>query len=258
MPFVSTNNGELFITESPEKDSTPLILIHGASATHHDWDRLRENLSDSNVMALDLPGHGESGGDSRQSIRNYARDVISLLDALDIPRAIFGGHSMGGGITQTLALDYPERVAGIILMATGAKLSVHPLIIDRAKTEVKAVAELLDDWCWLPETAQDIMRATYDQILKHGSEILYNDYYACSQFDVRERLNEIGAPTLVMGATDDKMTRIQFSADLQEHIPHAQRVIIENAGHNFMIEKPAAVAEAIHNWMTELSQAENR
>lgn len=258
MPFVNVTNGKLFITDHPEKDTTPLILIHGASATHYDWDRLRENLSDSNVIALDLPGHGKSGGDSRQSIADYAGDVIGLLDALDISRAIFGGHSMGGGITQTLALDYPERVEGIILMATGAKLSVHPLIIDRAQTEVEAVAELLDDWCWLPETAQDLRRASYDQILRHGPEILYNDYYACSQFDVRERLKEIGAPTLVMGATGDKMTRIQFSAYLQEHIPHAQLVIIENAGHNFMIEKPTAVAEAIHNWMTALNRAENR
>jgi len=102
-----------------------LCLIHGAGGNTLSWIRQLEGLADAaRVVALDLPGHGESEGGGCRRIEDYARVVGGFISAAGLGRVVLGGHSMGGGIAQTVALEHPELLAGLVLVGTGARLRV--------------------------------------------------------------------------------------------------------------------------------------
>src|SRR5262249_60897529 len=108
------------------------------------WKNQLDGLADLGlIMALDLPGHGRSGGSIPKRIDDAAAVVAGFLDALRLPRVVIGGHSMGGAIAQQLALSYPERVAGLILIGTGARLRVLPRLLDLLATNQAEGVDLL-------------------------------------------------------------------------------------------------------------------
>ncbi|MCU0466286.1 MAG: alpha/beta hydrolase, partial [Anaerolineae bacterium] len=95
------------------------------------------------ALAVDLNGHGRSSGEGHLTLADHAADLVALLDALDIEQIALVGHSMGGGIALTLALAYPERVARLVLVSTGARLKVHPDLLGSIESDPSAVADRL-------------------------------------------------------------------------------------------------------------------
>ena len=113
----------------------PVVLIHGAGGTHLHWPAPIRRLPEYPVYALDLPGHGKSEGRGQQSITAYAQCVLDWMDSLQMHKAVFIGHSMGGAVALTLGLQHPERVLGLGLVGTGARLKVAPAILEYAARE---------------------------------------------------------------------------------------------------------------------------
>jgi len=111
----------------------PVVIIHGAGGTHLYWPPEIRRLSGYRVYALDLPGHGKSDASrGRQTIADYAGCVLEWLDAIGLNRAVFVGHSMGSAIALTLAIHHPQQVLGLGLVGAGARLRVHPDILENA------------------------------------------------------------------------------------------------------------------------------
>ncbi|GAB4525035.1 MAG: alpha/beta fold hydrolase [Anaerolineae bacterium] len=228
----------------------PVVLVHGAGGTHLDWPGALRRLP--NTLALDLPGHGKSRLPGRTSIEDYTADVALFLEALNMPKAVIIGHSMGGGIAQMLALTHPEKVAGLVLVATGAKLRVHPDIVERVLHDQAGVAALLKEWIWAPAVPQTVREISYERLMETPAQVVQGDYYACDHFDIRERLAEIQAPTLIIGGTEDRMTPHKFSVFMQENIPQAELFTVEGGGHMLALEQPEPVTEAIRQWLERL------
>jgi len=259
MPFIETKIGKIYVIDQRKNtDTPPLLLIHGAGGTHLDWPASLRRLPNANPLLPDLPGHGKSPTPGRDTITAYAADIISLLDALEIPSAIVAGQSMGGAIALTLALDYSERVSGLILIGTGAKLSVSPDIVERILTDQEAVARLLSEWYWSEATPIERRELTYKQIMAQPAQIIYDDYVACNGFDVRARLNEIQARALIFAGTQDKMTPQKYGVYLQQYIPDAELVTLEGAGHMMALEQPDAVASAVGTWLNSPSFSQEK
>ena len=257
MPLITTSRGQLFIADHRKTDSNyiPVIFIHGAGGTHLDWSADLRRLPQANAIALDLPAHGKSNPPHRTSIKDYADDVMALVEALSLPHAIFAGHSMGGGIAQQIAISYPNKVAGLILFGTGAKLAVHPDILNQVMTNYVAVADLLAGWLWGADVTDDIKQITRQQLLKTPPEVTYGDYTACNGFDIRAELKNITAPTLVMSGTHDKMTPLKYGQYLADNIANAKLAIIEGAGHMLGLEHPQTVANIVREWLEGLAHA---
>lgn len=251
MPHITTNTGRLYLADHRKTDSPyrPVLLIHGAGGSHLDWPAGLRRLPQANAIALDLPGHGKSDPPGRSSIDAYAQDVIALLDALELDRVILAGHSMGGAIAQTLALSTPQRVAGLILVGTGARLRVHPDILDRVRTEPEAVAALLKDWMWGPGTPDEMRQIGYQQMLQTPPDVTYGDYLACNGFNLMDRLGDIQAPALVIGGSEDRMTAPKYAEYLRDNIPRAALIMVEGGGHMMALEQPAVVLAAIERWL---------
>ncbi len=96
----------------------PLVFLHGFLESHQIWDRLKEALKDTyQIITLDLLGHGQSEITSAIStMENMADEVILVLNHLNIEKATFVGHSMGGYVSCALADLYPERTENIVLI----------------------------------------------------------------------------------------------------------------------------------------------
>lgn len=251
MPFVSTPNGKLFYAEKDEPLSLypPLILVHGAGVDHSGWSAEIRRLPDMRVLALDLPGHGQSEGAGYQAVTAYAESIKSFMDALKIPKAIIAGHSMGGAIAQTMAVSMPTWVAGIILVGTGAKLGVNPSLFEIIKNDYPAAVELMTKWEWAKETGEDLRRIGRKQLLATPSTVTYGDFVACSLYDLSDTVAKIQAPTLIIGGGADKMTPFALSEGLAAQIPNSTLVKIEGAGHKMPMECPQEVAQTITQWI---------
>lgn len=255
MPLAETVKGAIWYEDnrSPAAHLPVTLMVHGAGGSHLDWPAELRRLPEANAIAPDLPGHGRSPGPGRQSVGAYSADMIALLDALKITRAIIAGHSMGGAVALTMALAYPDRVAGLILVGTGAKLAVHPDILNRALTEPDSVVALITEWEWAEGADEQLRRLSRKRLAETLPEVLHGDYQACNAFDVRQQISRIKAPTLVVGGTADRMTPFKFSAYLHEQIPGSQLASIAGGGHKMMLEQPQAAAGVIQQWLSERS-----
>lgn len=231
----------------------PVVFVHGAGGTHQHWLYQVRDLNSPDrgdqprplTYAVDLPGHGRSAGAGRESIQAYGDWLVAFLDALEVQRAILVGHSMGGAIALDVALRQPQRVAGLGLVATGARLKVAPTILEGILTEHQAAVHLICDWAFGPEAPPELVRLGRRQMGQVPAAVLYGDFVACDAFDVCDRLSHITAPTLVLCGTRDRMTPVKYSTYLREHIPGASLQQVEGAGHMVMIERPQATVRAL-------------
>lgn len=251
MPTITTDRNAFHYKDYRANDHTPTLLIHGAGGMYLDWAIETRRSPILNAIALDLPAHGESGvGQGRASVRDYADDIVSLLDALDIPQANIIGHSMGGAIAQTLALHYPERVACLGLVSTGARLAVNPAIIEGIVTNTRATAEMVLKWMWAKGTPEEILATGLERLLNMPAQIIHDDYVACDMFDLRDSAAQIRHDTLVLCGTADKMTPLALSTFLVETLPNAALHTFEGAGHMLPLERAQEVTETLENWLS--------
>jgi len=253
MPVVQVGGQTLFYTVGG-RGGPALVLIHGAGGSHLHWPAALRRLPGATVYAVDLPGHGRSAGPGREHIEDYATDVVGFLDAVGIPRGVLVGHSMGGAIAQMTALMAPERVAGLVLVGTGARLRVAPVILEGILQDARGTLDLITEWAWGPEADPTLVARGRQVMARVHPQVVWGDFTACDRFDVRERIGEITAPTLVITGSEDRMTPPKFGQWLAERIPGARFVLVEGAGHMVMLEKPDEVARAVREWLKAVAQ----
>jgi len=108
-------------------DTPAAICLHGSGACSVVWSYQVSRLSKQiRIIAPDLPGHGQSQGAALESAESYARWVDRFAQALELDAFFLLGHSFGGAIVQEYARLYPEKLKGMILIATGAKFKLSP------------------------------------------------------------------------------------------------------------------------------------
>lgn len=262
MPFVEVAGRQAYCVQRRPipTGQPPVVFIHGAGGTHQHWLYQVRDLSPSPTYAIDLPGHGRSDGPGNDSIQAYGDWVLAFLNAAGLERAILVGHSMGGGIALDVALRFPERVAGLGLVATGARLRVAPAILAGIREETSgltaspsaAIVRLINDWAFGPEAPPEMVRLGQRQMSTTPIEVLYGDFCACDAFDLMDSLGEITTPACVLCGTHDSLTPAKYSVYLRDRLPEAQLHLVEGAGHMVMIEKPADVVRALSAFLGSL------
>jgi pimeloyl-ACP methyl ester carboxylesterase len=249
---VPTSNGLYYFSSGAENlQRPPTVLIHGAGGHHLYWPPQVRRLPGQRMVALDLPGHGKSGGIGHQTIEEYADDVMAFLDAMGFTTAVLIGHSMGGAVALEVALDHPERALGLCLLGSGAKLRVAPAllgIVAEPGSFGDAIA-LITTMSFAPQTSQRLRDLAAARLAEVRPSVLHGDFMACDAFDVTGRLGHFSAPTLVLCGEADQMTPPKYSDFLEGHIPGAHAVRISDAGHMVMLEQPDRVGELIGSFL---------
>lgn len=259
MPYIEVNGRRIFYVAHPSKErdqKAPMVLVHGAGGSHLVWPPQLRRFPGRTVFALDLPGHGRSEGDGCVSIAACRDAVLSWADAVGLSSFVLVGHSMGGAIAQEVALTQPDRLAALVLMATGARLRVHPRILQGLLEDYAATARLLVEWAYGKAAAPELSAAFVRELLQTPAEVTYRDFAACNVWDRMADVHRIRVPTLILVGSEDKLTPPKYATFLHEHIAGSQLAVIPDAGHMLMLEAPEAVAAEIRRFLEALEEGE--
>ncbi len=234
-----------------------VLFIHGAGGGQYTWSCQKGFFKKHfNPIIIELPGHGESGGEGEEEIGRYAGHVYGFFKALHLPQVFLVGHSMGGAIVQTMALRYPEMIKGIVLVGTGARLRVLPMILDGIKANFKGIVPQINQYAYSRKTPADLIEKGIAGMLRCRPGVLYGDFLACDRFDMMKELEKIELPTFILCGDEDQLTPVKYSQFLQNRIKGSKLEIIPNAGHMVMMESPAAFNEKIRGFIADSTKDE--
>ncbi len=237
-----------------QKDRPPVILIHGAGSNHLCWPAELRRLNGYNVLALDLPGHGRSSGPGQHTIDAYAAQLVGFLAGLNINQAYLVGHSMGGAIALSISLQYPTLPVALGLIASGAYLNVSPELLE----SLKSPGTYQDGLNWIrqhvfgPQTPPALIENSMKQMRDLRPGTLYEDWLACSHFDLHGEIERIAAPGWVALGSDDRLIPLSSANYLISSLSQARLQVIPSAGHMLILEKPKELAQGLHKFLSDL------
>jgi len=234
----------------------PVVLLHGAGGNHLSWSTELRRLSGFRIYAPDLPGHGKSGGRGLQSISAYAESVLDWMSKINLPGAVFIGHSMGSAIAMTIALEHPDQALGLGLVGAAGRLRVSPELLQEASspTTLHNAIEKIVKWSFSPTSSERLLNLALRHLGETRQSVLHGDFLACNDFDMTDKVSAIHTPTIIVCGVDDKMTPLRHSQYLKSQIEGASLCIIPEAGHMVMLEKPTGFANVIRSFLSTLKK----
>jgi pimeloyl-ACP methyl ester carboxylesterase len=228
-----------------------VLFIHGAGGGEYTWSYQKAFFEKRfNPIIIELPGHGASEGEGEEEIERYAEHVYSFLKVLTLSNVFLVGHSMGGAITQTLALKHAEVIKGIILVGTGVRLKVFPMILDGIRSNFAETVRKITQFAYSRNTPSEVIDRGVADMMRCRPEILYGDFLACDRFDVMAELDKINVPTLIVCGDEDQLTPVKYSQFLLQHIKGSRLEVLPGAGHMVMMEAAETFNEKIGEFIT--------
>jgi len=238
----------------PQRPS--IVFVHGAANDHSAFLLQSRYFAyhGCNALAVDLPGHGRSGGSPLATIAAIGDWLAAFLDATKIGEAALVGHSMGSLGSLECAARYPTRVSKLALIATSAPMLVGEALLSAAHADAHDAIDMLNIWGHSPSarlggnTAPGMWMTGANMRLLERAQVgtLYIDLKACNEYrDGPATAAKVKCPVLFVLGSHDMLTPTRGARGLQSTIPDAQTVILEGAGHALMTEQPDAVLDAL-------------
>jgi pimeloyl-ACP methyl ester carboxylesterase len=246
----------LRVRDEGEGKKPPVVLVHGAGASSVIWmSEVRRLAPRRRVVAPDLPGHGQSDRwhpPEEVSIAMYRDAVGTVCAKLEIERAVLVGHSMGGLVALACAAAWPERVAGLVLVGSGARLKVAPAVYEVLRRDFAHAGDWLAQVAWSPSTPQEIVERWAGLCLTADQEITEADFRAVERFDGRELCSRVRAPTLLVVGADDLLTPPKLSEAAATLVAGARVAVLPRAGHMVMLEQPDGFQAALDTFLAAI------
>ena len=254
--------------EGPRNDPAPLLLLHGTGASLHTWEGWAAALKGKKrVIRIDLPGFGLTGPFAGQYASDdyrgdsYARFVLDLLDALDVPRASIGGNSLGGEVAWRAVVMAPQRFDKLILvdasgyafapdeLPLGFRIARVPLLNRIGETllpRALVAATLRSVYGDPARVSDELVERYFELALRQGNRhALGLRLQQLEMGEHAERIKTINRPTLVLWGGRDRLippiNAQRFAADIHG----AKLLLFDNLGHVPQEEDPARTAAAV-------------
>lgn len=229
-----------------------VVFVHGAGLDHS-WFGLQSRYfgyHGRNVLALDLPGHGRSGGAPIATIGGMADWIFSLLDSLHLENVSVVGHSMGALVATELASRHSTRVERIALIGVSYPMKVGEPYLEAAKRDDPAAFDMSTIWGHAaavplggnPNPGMWMYGDTLARLRRLAPGVLHNDLKACNDYQFA---GDVQCPALFILGSRDVMTPPRNAKALMEKIPQAKSTVIEGSGHSLMAEAPDATLDAL-------------
>ena len=250
MPFVHATDGTRIHYEVTGKSgATPVLMIQGLGASKNAWNLQRIAMATRfRIISFDNRGAGRSDKPTEPfTLEQMADDALAVLDAAGIETAHVVGASMGGVISQIVAVKYPHRVRSLTLVCTACRN--HPwrqeLLQAWAKTAAdKGMIEVGKEaaqWVMSPRSFRRLVPAftwmgPLAALRPRHSFVSQIDAILNTREDLVDQLSTITAPTMVIVGNQDILTPRGDSEEIAERIPNAELVVISGAAHGLMME----------------------
>jgi 3-oxoadipate enol-lactonase len=234
-----------------EGTGDPIFLIHGLSSSKEIMYPMMNKLKHLyRIIAYDVRGHGESDKPTHFTLDDHASDLVALMNALNIKKAVLIGLSMGSYIAQTTAIKSPEKIQKMILMGSrghGETTSVEQILLEKGlkpdNVSPIQLLKILNKRSFAPETSV----FTKMKVIIYHSTVRMSDAdnlaanQAIRRFNLMEGLAQLRCPTLVMSGEADGVNPPEYGREVAEVIPGAEFVLVPKAGHVLTIENAAFV-----------------
>ncbi len=254
--------------EGPKDDPSPIVLIHGTSASLHTWDGWSQALKDQRrVIRFDLPAFGLTGPDPKNNytIERYAEVVIAVLDALNVEKAILVGNSLGGYIAWATTVLHPQRVVKLALvdssgypfkaksMPIGFKLAMTPVIRDLIKDVLprSLVEKSIKSVYGNPDlVSQELVSRYFDLTTREGNRnALVERFTQTKPGAMASRVPEINIPTLIMWGAKDELIPPELAENFRKNIKGSQVIMFDELGHVPHEENPQITVAAFKEFI---------
>ena len=247
----------------------PLVMMPGAECSKEFWRYQVEALADSyRTVSCDLARRAPS---MSSTIADYAAETLGIMDKLGIDKAVIVGESMGGMVTQEIAINHPERVLGVVLCNTMDKPTRMGFGLN-----MFTLATLVHQLAFLPFLTDDMRRRLLGWVGRHrgfvmdptpgnarlidylfefglecGGSSYLDKVFAGRTADYTSRLSSISVPTLVIRGTEDRLVSPAAAVEFVGRIPCARLKLIEGGGHCCTYTMPEETTAVIKDWLVE-------
>lgn len=244
-----------FVRERPS-----VVFVHGAANDHGVFACQSRYFAwhGMNCAAVDLPGHGRSGGDALESVEALADWLRDVFDALDVPEVDLVGHSLGSLAALECASRHGGRVRRLALLGPSVPMPVSDDLLGAAARNDHVAYELINAWSfspgsqlggnpvpgmWMPGNAMRLMERTRDGVLS-------TDLIACNRYaNGLHAAARVRCPTLVILGARDIMAPTRNAKALIEALRDVTTVTLPETGHSLMAERPDQVLDALRRFL---------
>ncbi|MFC7402546.1 alpha/beta fold hydrolase [Citricoccus sp. GCM10030269] len=256
---------------SPDRTLPPLVLLHGGGGDHRMWSRQYHSFPERRVVIPDARGHGGSTGATES--HRLVDDLVELLDGLGIERAVVAGISMGGGTAVDLALEFPERCAGLLISGTGTSEPTFTDPWSHARfAAMAAAAEANDPDAWVEafmqfyygpsrnrgdlspevvELLESMVRDTVAAMPRDPQGNLVPPQGPTPVLNTWERASGITVPVLALNGELDSPDHLENGRRLAETVPDGQYSEIPGAAHCPNLENPVDYGRQVREFLRE-------
>ncbi len=259
--------------EGPRKGATPIVLLHGTSASLHTWDGWTEGLRDERrVIRFDLPGFGLTGPtpDGVYRVGRYVETVVALLDRRGVRRAILAGNSFGGQVAWQTALAHPQRVAALVLVdAVGYPMAPQEIPIGFRVARSKWLAPLMR--VTLPrgfidssvrnvygdptKVTPELVDRYYELTLRAGNrEALRERFVQAQAGPGAESIRELTQPTLILWGGRDRLIPPADGERFARDIAGSELVVFDDLGHVPHEADPVRTLAAVQTFLQRVGE----
>ena len=255
----------------------PVVFVHGLGGNWQNWlENLPRVGAGRRALAIDLPGFGASEMPSEAiSISGYARIIDAFCRKLDLGPVAVVGSSMGGFIGAELAISYPER-ADRLLLAAAAGISVtnlhrRPTMTAARVTTALGVGAIAASYARTVVARSRLRYVALSPVVRHpnlispaiafelvrgtGKPGYLGALDALLSYDFRDRLPEIGCPTLLVWGAEDMMVPVRDADEFERLIPDARKLVLADTGHAPMLERAETFNRHLIEFLVEAGEA---
>ena len=251
-----------------------IILVHGLGEFLESWLSNITTLSEYfTVYAIDLPGHGLSEeSTNNHTINSNAKFIINFMSTMGISHASLVGHSMGGPICISLAVDFPGEVDNLVLVDSGGfhnKVSINyrlatipflgkillgsPLLINKATIRFGMGRQFHNPGAvpveWIDAANKHLKRPNRNEMILNIIKNYTGIGSIRSKESIIDKLAQVKQPTLIIHGMQDRVIAVEHTYSACKLIPHARLEIFDQCGHNPQIEKAPEFNETVLSFL---------
>ena len=239
------------------------VFIHGSAMDHTIWATFNRYFTSIgvNVLAVDLPGHGQSTGNSLNKIEDISDWLANVFKKLKLKHAVVAGHSMGALIAYDFAARYSNHCQAAVFLGFCLPMPVNQILLDLSQANDHRAFEMIVDFGYASNSKIGAAQAPGLWMTQAGMRLmeqsqpsaLFHDFSACNNYAPDESLAEkIDCPILFIAGAADKMTPVRGMMPWVEKTNRSQLEVIPRCGHMMMMEKPNQVIAALKRFNSSI------
>lgn len=260
--FKEINGCRIFVEEAGNRQGVPIIFLHGFPFDHSLWNDQLNALPFRNI-AYDIRGFGKSDvGDGIYTIELFVDDLFQLMDALQIPKAIICGISMGGYIALRAAQRNPERILGGIFCNTRAGADNNQGKLNRAENIAVVKKEGVSYYVEksYSNLFSDNSKKKYPEVVNNLKKIMADTkplaicgglLAMAGRLDTTEGLKDMEFPCLLIGGKEDTVIPKEGLEAMHEKLPNSELYLIEGVAHLSNLENANEFNSIVTNWVNK-------